>query len=410
MKNKYIISVLFFLIACVAISSNVQAMEHKKLVEDVKDFVLIHAPYKRYHPKTKTYEKAVMRTPAAACESIRFLHAYHTKVNVDSNVYRKIEFLSDWIIGLQGKDKNTLHYGGVPSSPDMKAPYNQLHYSIDAAFCGEALLYTYDLTKNKKYMRAAKRFGDFLETMQNYPRKKDGLSKNAPYGGFCEIVQADSQTMTCDMYVKNLLALPFLKKLSEKTNNYKYLNVAKNAREFLIKGLKSAWESASYSDIKTCRSKSCNKMWKRISGPHNEPNYYVYGDTIAYALRGLYDYEGFSNDVENLYDLYTKYKGKTPNTKKYDGEIAYAGYMLPASRSPDHFSAYYDIVTMGILHEIKFNHRKEAFYKADKYFENMNVKSLYWNKDFNFNLLSKDFIDIITLVNVAEGVINTQPR
>ena len=377
-------------------------------VQPIRAFVLRHTPNKQIDPRTGTPNTKIGRTPGSACEVIRFLTALARTDPFDTEARAKAEELAHWVISLQDTRSGSPTYGGVPSTPDLPAPANRYYYAIDAGFCGDALLGLFDLTKDERYRRSGLRFAEFLVHMQGGPGRPYSRPPNAP-DGFCEFVVNNGPTpaWNCDRHVKALVALPVLRRAATLSGMPQYEAAARSAREFLVEGLAGAWEYAEAAALAQCRERACPQAWRRIKGPRGEPNYFVYGDTLAYALRGLFESEGPSPAVRAHYDQFADYRGKDARTRKYDGRIAFAGYMQPATASPDAFSAYYDLVTLGILHSVRREVRPDHYAVADRVLRTQvaSAAQLSWKLEFDLSLPRGEFVDLTTLANLGEALV-----
>jgi hypothetical protein len=309
---------------------------------------------------------------------------------------------------LQDTRDGSPSYGGVPSTPELPPPANHYFYAIDAAFCGGAMFALYDLAKDDRYLRSGLRFADFLVHMQSAPGRPYARPAGEP-DGFCEFVVNTGQGVAwnCDRHVKNLSALPVLRRAALLSGNPRYETAGKSARAFLLDGLSGAWEHADAKALADCQEVRCQGIWRRVQGPQGQPDTFVYGDTLAYALRGLFEYEGPSPTVRNLYDSFAGYRGKDAKTRRYDGRIAFAGYMHPANASPDAFSAYYDLVTLGILHGLRRAVRPDHFSVADEVLRQRvaSAAALSWKMEFDLSVPAGEFVDLTTLANLGEALV-----
>lgn len=373
----------------------------------IRDLILRHAPYKQIDQKTGKPNERIGRTPGSACEVIRFLIALATNDPADTEVIRKAEQLARWVIQFQETDRSSPAFGGVPSTPDLPSPGNRYFYTIDAGFCGAAMFSLFDLTKNEQYRESGLRFADFLLNMHNGKDRPYARPSGLP-DGFCEFIVATGPqpAWNCNRHVKNLIALPVLRRAAKLTGRDDYETAAQSARTFLVEGLSGAWEHADAAVVAQCGSPNCPNAWRRVQGPKEEPDYFVYGDTLAYALRGLFEFEGATSTVRTLYTQFAAYRGKDEKTRKYDGRIAFAGYLHPASRSPDPLSAYYDVVTLGILHDLRRAVHPDHYAVADAVLRTRlaSVAQLPWRMGFDFSLPADGFIDLTTLANIGEAL------
>lgn len=385
-----------------------QVRPHFSAVASIRAFVLRHAPYKQVAPVSGAPNEKIGRAPGSACEVIRFLTSLARNDPFDSEALSKAQALGDWIIGLQDKAEGSPSFGGVPSTPDLAAPANRYFYTIDAGFCGAAMFSLHDLTKEDRYLNSGLRFADFLVRMQSGPGRPYARAPGEP-DGFCEFVvnAGPAPAWNCDRHVKNLSALPVLHRAAALSGKSHYEAAARSARSFLVEGLSAAWEHADAKALAECPEAPCRGIWRRVPGPRKEPDYYVYGDTLAYALRGLFEYEGPSPAVRALYETFAGYRGKDPKTRQYDGRIAFAGYMHPASAAPDPFSAYYDVVTLGILHGLRRAVRPDHYAVADRVLRQRlaSAAPLPWRMSFDLSLPEGEVVDLTTLANIGEALI-----
>lgn len=379
----------------------VSAATGNNSLHDVLKVLVAHSPKKQVAVDNGMANPAIGRTPGSACEVIRFLTKYVKIYGADNTAENKLRELADWVVGLQSAERGRPRYGGVPSTPDLPAPSNTYYYAIDAALCGDAMYRAHEVTGREQYLKSAVAFSDFLVTMHTGPGKQSESTKET---GFCEYVVDDgvNKAWNCRRYVKVLLALPTLRKAASVTKRQHYDVVARSSRKFLVAGLAGAWEYA-----EECGSRACTPTWRRVQGPQKQPDFFVYGDTLAYALRGLFEFEGLTQDVRSLYDRYAGFAGKDQKTRAYDGRIAFAGYIHPASKSPDEFSAYYDLVTLGILHELRRAHRKDHFEAAEKALTKIvaSASKLSWKMNFDLSVPASDYVDLTTLANLGEALL-----
>jgi hypothetical protein len=365
--------------------------------------LLRYSPNKQINPQTGAGNPAIGKTPATACEVVRLFALVLVDDGSRDDARAKLAFLSDWVVRLQEKRTETPWYGGVPSTPDLPGVAARYFYSIDAALCGQAMFAAYEATQQSKYLVSAIRFADFLVAMHV------GLSVNVPKAspaGFCEFVVAGSTpAWNCDTYVKSLLALPVLAQAALVSHQDRYARVASEARAFLVPGLEGAWEYATHDVARHCRKRPCRVTWRRIAGPHNEPDWFVYGDTLAYGIRGLFDYEGPSVTVRALYGEFSTYYGQATSTGAYDGRIAFAGYMRPGIRAPDEASAYYDLVTLGILHKVRQVIAPADFLIADHQLRTQALAAAgrSWKLGFDLRSQTEAYIDLTTITSLAEA-------
>ena len=371
----------------------------------VVQFLVLHAPKKQVDPKTGAANPKIGRTPGSACEVVRFLAKALQHNPSNSAAADKMRRLADWVRSLQSMDRSRPRYGGVPSTPDLPRPANTYYYAIDAAFCSDAMFRLHELTGEDRYLKSAIAFAEFLLSMHAGPEKQRSGTAN----GFCEYVVDDGikAAWNCRRYVKLLIALAPLAKAGKLTKQRRYDDAAHSARSFLVPGLSGAWEYAEVGGQAGCSGRTCAPAWRRVQGPQKQPDMFVYGDTLAYALRGLLEHEGLSSDVRTLYDQFAGFTGKGPKSRAYDGRIAFAGYMQPGTRSPDEFSAYYDLVTLGLLHELRRTYRKEHFDVANAVLAKISSSpsQLSWKMTFDLVVPPDDYVDLTTLANLGEALL-----
>ena len=84
----------------------------------------------------------------------------------------------------------------------------------------------------------------------------------------------------------------------------------------------------------------------------------IYDDSLAYALIGLYDNEGYSPTVQKAYETINSI-GASPLYPAYNQAICWAGYINVVSKALA--CDYYDGVTSGILGRIRKAHDKIAY-------------------------------------------------
>jgi len=360
-----------------------------------------YAPQKQIHSDTGAPNADIGRTPGSACEVMRVLMRAARKYP-RSGLAAKIVELADWVVSLQSREAGAPYLGGVPSTPDLPDSAGHYYYAIDAAFCGDAMFAAHALVKDPRYLKSALAFADFLIAMHRGP----GRVKPAGPAGLCEFVIGDDQpAWNCDTYVRSLVALPVLARATALTHKTRYAEAAASVRAMLVPGLQGAWEYASAPSPSDCDAGDCMVRWHRVQGPHREPDWFVYGDTLAYGLRALFEYEGPSPTVRSLYAEFSGYRSSAPAAKAYDGRIAFAGYMKPATREPDDASAYYDLVTLGILHNLRRTIAPEDFAIADRQLRGRALAASLrsWQLPFDLRPDTSPFIDLTAIANLAEA-------
>jgi hypothetical protein len=372
------------------------------MVEIARREVLEHAPLKQYLPKTGR-ATGIGRTPGAACDAMAFLARLIDLHGPDARASDKMHELALWVIDLQRQSLARVDMAAVPSTPDAPPPDDGFYYAIDAAICGRGMLKAHRVTGDPAYLMSARGFGDVLELMAE---QQEAVFENASArGGFCEYASlVDGRVVyNCDSHVKLLYAVGFLRELAEAAGEPARLTRARAAREFLIQGLRGAWEHADASATRACPRAPCAVVWRRVDGPKGEPDRFVYGDTLAYALAGLYIYEGASPQVADLYRRFSSYEGHDPRTRRFDGRIAFAGYMIPELQAPDPFSAYYDLVTIGLLRSLRRDIAPEHDARAWAFLQRILRPNRVprWGVDFDGSALGVDAADVTMLATLG---------
>ncbi|MEM3898383.1 MAG: hypothetical protein QXD34_01080 [Candidatus Bathyarchaeia archaeon] len=151
---------------------------------------------------------------------------------------------------------------------------------MDACRVIPSLLKAYKLTGDGDYLEAAKLAGGtFLKTMQD----------QQPHGGFARAVD-EGDNWLLELDVECLYGLIGLKMLAEKydvANAELYRDMMERAVGFLREGFEGLWLWYSPADGK----------WHRVGLREN----HIYDDCLAYALLGLYEYEGWSSTCQKVY-------------------------------------------------------------------------------------------------------------
>jgi len=327
------------------------------------EFVNKHAPYFEYLPETNSYSPWG-QGPAPAAIGVRLLKELYPLMPDKDTYKNRIKSLADYLLSIQCTDATKNWYGGFISHTS-----SAYYYSIDAAFGGEAFLDAYQLLNDSAYLTAAERCASFLRHMQT--RHLAGLVDQY-YGGFCEYVRSDNGQYYTGMFVKLLLALPFLKRLYNITGNSLYNTMASDARTFLVQGLTTDYEY--YHPLP-----SGDNSWHRMYGSGGQYTD-IYADSYAYALRGLYEYEGLTLTVQNVYNR-IKGIGGGVQYPDYDPNIAWAGYIDVVNNKPD--CAYYDMVIAGLLASIKMEYDRAALATSFNKLVEWGKKSFYWGVNYD---------------------------
>jgi hypothetical protein len=324
-------------------------------------FIVDYAPYVYVIPGSGpdlTFGKAAF----AAAFAIDFLtEAYSAEQfkNKHSEIYSKVVSLADWLLTQQyTADPEKKAYGGFRSTET-----STYYYSIDACRVIPSLLRAYKLTATEAYMNATKLAGaTFLKSMQNPP--VPGVHDNY-YGGFARAV-SDADSWLPVMDIENLYGLIALKMLisEDPANAAIYESMITDLTYFLRSGFEGFW-------LEYQPPPSGDGQWHRVGTSENE----VYDDSFAYALLGLYDYEGWSPSVGKVYHFIGSIQanGQYP---AYNPAICWAGYIDVTGRFPA--CNYYDAVTAGILWKLRKGYDKSSFEYSMKIIEKHRDEFMFW--------------------------------
>jgi hypothetical protein len=339
-------------------------------------FVMDYAPYVYVIPPDipdPVYGKGVL----AASFAIDFLcEAYSAKQFEDrkADVYEKIVSLADWVLTQQCNDPARKAYGGFKSAEN-----STYYYSVDACRVIPSLLRAYELAKKVDYLNAAKLAGaTFLKTMQD----------QQAYGGFARAVTTgDAWLLHLD--VECLYGLIGLKMLSERFDDQHvatYERMMDKATYFLGEGFENLWLNYDPSDSK----------WHRVGLTENE----VYDDPLAYALLGLYEFEGWSVSCQKVYNFLNSIRASA-QYPAYNPAVCWAGYIDVINR----FSAcdYYDAVTSGILYKIRSNHDKPSLQFSIKVIEKHSEEFMFWgakHTDYSYVENKKAMVTVCWLAHL----------
>ena len=307
-------------------------------------FVMDYAPYLYVTPEVGpdlTWGKAAF----AAGFAVDFLYEAYFDAQFDdrsSEIEAKIVELADWILTQQITDSNKQAYGGFVSTENSTACY-----SVDVGRTVPALLKAYELTSNVDYLNSAKlAAGTFLFNMQQNPCAL-GIHDRY-YGGFARAVDT-SDVWQPQMDVESLYSLIALRMLceSDPANKTKYQTMIQDAVNFYrpgIEGLNLFFDPLPSGD----------GGWHRVGLGDDT----IYDDSIAYALLGLYDYEGYSSTVQKTYQAINAIAA-SPQYPAYNPAVCWAGYINVKAKTLA--CDYYDAVTSGILAKIRQHHDKPAY-------------------------------------------------
>jgi len=329
------------------------------------DFIMNYAPYVYVIPGSGP-DLEWGKSSFAAAFAIDFLYqAYYNDQFEDrkADIYDKIVSLSDWILTQQCTDESKKAYGGFKSNEN-----STYYYSADACKVIPSLLRAYKLTGKAEYLNAAKLAGNFLYNMQHLPSQLGIHDKY--YGGFARAVTIDDSWLR-EMNVECLYGIIGLQMLSEldAQNKSKHENMITDALNFYRSGIENLWL---YFDPPP----SGDGNWHRIGLNETE----IYDDTVAYALIGLYEYEGWSQTVEKVYNLINTIRASS-QYPAYNPAVCWAGYIDVVSRFPA--CEYYDAVTAGILWKIRKNHDKSSFEYSMKIIGKHAEDFMFWGVKFD---------------------------
>ncbi len=381
-------------------SGQVRAVSQTAALDPIRTSISRHAPFKQWDVTTGTPNRTIGRTPGASCEAMSFLVA-DWKTNRRESSLADARRLAAWIHDLQDASSTKAIPGGVPSTPDLAGAAASYHYTIDAAFCGTAMLDLADATGDVRARESAERFGGFILSMM-----RDGSGRPIPAGSPgrapCEavVLGPDKPAWNCRRYVKSLIALPLMMRLDRLDPKAGYAAAARDTRATLVPGLAGLWE---YSD-----GTGTAPDWHRIVGPHGEKDMFVYGDTLAYGLKGLHAYEGASADVRRMYLDFTTPRTHAERTRHYDPKVALAGYVVARTRAADPYSAYYDIVTLGLLDGVRNAVDPAGSVRAEQVLarELAGIDRLGWHMDMSFRPRRTGMADASTLAAVGTAILN----
>jgi hypothetical protein len=364
-KVLIIAIILFVAVASIFIFTDFWRRRRLRVPDAYYQFIMDYAPYVYVIPGTGpdlTWGKAAF----AAAFAIDFLYeAYHDEQfeNRKTEIYDKVVSLADWILTQQNTDPTKLAYGGFKSTET-----STYYYSVDAARVIPSLIRAYKLTENSSYLDAAKLAGaTFLYNMQHKPSELGVHDKY--YGGFARAVD-DTDAWLPEMDIESLYALIGLKMLVEEdsANKATYENMINDLVGFLRSGFEELW-------LEYRPPPSGDGEWHRVGVNETE----IYDDPFAYALLGLYEYEGWSLTVQKVYNFINTIRASAEHPA-YNPAICWAGYIDVVTRFPA--SDYYDAVTAGILWKIRKHHDKSSFEFSMKVINEHQEEFMYWGVKF----------------------------
>ena len=324
-------------------------------------FVMDYAPYLYVVPESGpdlTWGKAAF----AAGFAVDFLYEAYFDPQFDdrsSEIEAKIVELADWIVSQQVTDTEKQAYGGFKSTESSAACY-----SVDVARTVPALLKAYELTSNVQYLECAKlAAGTFLYNMQHQPSALGVHDRY--YGGFARAVDT-ADTWQQQMDIETLQALVALGMLcdSDPANKTKYQTMIQDAANFYRPGIENL-------NLYFDPLPNGDGQWHR-TGLGDDT---VYDDSIAYALLGLYDYEGYSSTVQKTYEVLNAI-GASPQYPAYNQAICWAGYINIQAKTLA--CDYYDAVAAGILAIIRRDHDRMAYDFSAKTINAQAEEFMFW--------------------------------
>jgi hypothetical protein len=185
------------------------------------------------------------------------------------------------------------------------------------------------------------------------------------YGGFARAIDT-TDTWQQQMDVESLHGLIALKMLceSDPANKNKYQTMIQDAANFYrpgIEGLNLLFDPLPTGDGE----------WHR-TGLADET---IFDDSIAYALLGLYDYEGYSSSVQKIYQDINAI-GASPQYPAYNPAVCWAGYINVEAKALA--CDYYDGVAAGILAKIRQYHDKPAYEFSAKIINAHSDAFMFW--------------------------------
>jgi hypothetical protein len=325
------------------------------------EFIMDYAPYVYVIPGSGP-DLSWGRAAFAAAFAIDFLYEAYSGPQFSSrqtDIYNKIVSLADWILTQQYTSNPAKKaYGGYRSNETSTT-----YYSIDACRVIPALIKAYKLTETTAYLDAAKLAGaTFLQSMQNPPMP---AVHDRYYGGFARAV-TDADVWLPEMDIENLYGLIALKMLAEEdpANKSTYESMMADLVDFLRSGSEDLY--LEYHPLP-----SGDGQWHRVGLSENE----IYDDPFAYALLGLYEYEGWSPTVEKVYSAINTIRasGQYP---AYNPAVCWAGYIDVTSRFPA--CDYYDAVTSGILWKLRKHHDKSSYEFSMQVIDKHQDEFMFW--------------------------------
>jgi hypothetical protein len=143
-----------------------------------------------------------------------------------------------------------------------------------------------------------------------------------------------------------LIALRMLAE-SDPANRLRYEAMMSDALNFYRVGLEGCFDHFSAAPLG-------DGNWHRV----DTQDAIVYDDSLAYALVGIYDYEGWSATVQKTYEFLNAI-GASRGYPAYNPAVCWAGYLNAATKTPN--CDYYDGVSAGILAALRRSHDQPAY-------------------------------------------------
>jgi len=362
--------VLIVAIAIVVLTASLVALTDfwRKKQLNVPDayyqFLIDYAPYLYVIPGSGpdlTWGKAAL----AAAFAIDFLYEAYYDSQFASNrteIYNKIVELADWLLTQQNTNPAKEAYGGLKSNETSTS-----YYAVDACRAIPALIKAFKLTGTTGYLDAAKLAGaTFLHNMQHPPTP---TVHDKYYGGFARAVDINDAWLP-EMDIENLYGLIGLQMLivEDPSNQSTYETMMSDLVGFLRSGFEDLW-------LEYRPPPNGDGQWHRVGLSENE----IYDDPFAYALLGLYDYEGWSLTLQNVYNSINSINASA-QYPAYNPAICWPGYIDVVSRFPA--CDYYDAVTAGILWKIRKNHDKSSLEFSMKIIDKHQSDFMFWGVKF----------------------------
>ncbi len=341
-----------------------------KVPDAYYQFIMDYAPYVYVVPGAGP-DLEWGKASFAAAFAIDFLFEAYFDPQFDSRsaeIEAKIVELADWILTQQCTDSEKHAYGGFKSTDNSTT-----FYSVDACRTVPALLKAYELTTNTAYLNSAKlASATFLYNMQHKPSQL-GMHDRY-YGGFARAVTLANEWHR-QIDVECLYGLIALKMLctSDPANKDTYENMMLDAVGFCRQGLEDCYVYYDPPPIGDGR-------WHRTDPAES----IIFDDLVAYALLGLYAYEGWSPTAQKVYTFINAI-GASSQYPAYNPAICWAGYLNVTARTAA--CDYYDNVTAGILAQIRRDLDKSAYEFSAKIISKYADEFMFWgakHTDYSF--------------------------